>query len=296
MFDVRTFYDDYNIPYTTEGKNTQKGWINTKCPFCEDTSNHLGFNIKDNYFFCWKCRWHSIWDVISNLTPVENPNYIIKKYDIKYKILPDNNKKIKINKNKTIKIPGSKLNKIHKDYLMNRGYNPNYIIKKYKITGTNHLGDYCFRIIAPIFYHNKIVSYQGRDITNIAKLRYKACKKENEIMYHKNILYNIDNCNNNYIIVTEGIFDVWALGDNSCCTFGKNYSKNQLLMMSKYENVFVFFDNDNAGQNAAEKLCNELSGLNINTYNIVEKTDAADMNQDEIDELLVNIIKKIKKN
>lgn len=290
MFNAIQFFEDFNIPIPG-GKNTTPGWINIQCPFCTDTSNHLGFNIKENYFNCWKCindngtGYHSIYDVIKKLVPNENINYILKTYNFKTEITEKINKKK--NKNIEIKLPGGKLKSYHNNYLLDRGFNPNYLETKYKLVGTNHLGDYKYRIIAPIYFQGKLVSYQGRDITGQSEQRYKACSKDKEIIHHKHILYNLDNCKKDFVVVTEGITDVWRLGDNSCCTFGKGYRKEQLLLLRKFKRVFVFFDPDEAGIRASRKLCNELDSIGIEAFQISHNTDPGEMTKKEVKNLFV---------
>jgi DNA primase len=283
MFNAKQFFEDYNIPYNTSGKNTQSGWIQIKCPFHHDNSEHLGFNTKGDYFNCWHCGWFSIYEIIKKLLPNESYKNIKKQYESKSIIREKLNKKTKVNK---IIVPGEKLKRVHRRYLKNRGFNPTFLERKYKLKGTNYLGNYNHRIIIPIIYKNKIVSYQGRDITNKSKQRYKACSKDKEITHHKDILYNLDNCKKDYIIVTEGIFKVFKLGDNVCCTFGVKYKSKQILLLSKYKRVYIFFDPDKAGQKAAEKLCYELNNLNVEVYNINGEKDPDEMTNKEVQEFL----------
>ena len=40
------------------------------------------------------------------------------------------------------------------------------------------MGKYKNRIIIPIYYNNKLVSYHSRDITNKSKIKAKACEQE----------------------------------------------------------------------------------------------------------------------
>jgi hypothetical protein len=49
------YLDDKNISYSTSGKNVSSGWIGISCPFCGDSSNHLGINLESKVFSCWKC-------------------------------------------------------------------------------------------------------------------------------------------------------------------------------------------------------------------------------------------------
>jgi len=82
-FDAKKFLKDYNISYNTEGSNCQEGWINITCPFCNDISNHGGFNLEKGYYNCWKCKHHHLDNVVSALLScnVSKAKQIIKEYE-----------------------------------------------------------------------------------------------------------------------------------------------------------------------------------------------------------------------
>ena len=168
MFNGNQFFDDYNIPYIESGKNVQKGWINITCPFHNDNSEHLGFNYEKGYANCWHCGYISIFNLIKTLLPNENTHHIKQRYETGNKVHINKKEENRIIPDKVI-IPGESLKEVHKEYLRSRNFNPSFLESKYKLRGTNNLGDYRFRIIAPIFYNGKLVSYQGRDITGLSK-------------------------------------------------------------------------------------------------------------------------------
>lgn len=259
-FDIEKYLQDNNIQTFTSGKNTSDGWINIRCPMCDDTSNHGGFcTTWDHiYYKCWKCGKHSIYKVLEK---------IIGKSDIKKSLLQySTEKEVKSSEtpqyqNSTIELPGNKeVVKRAKQYLTQRNFTPFvYYLNKYDLRFTKHLGDYKFRIIIPIYYNSKIVSYTSRDYTGKQDLRYKTCSKEKEIINHKSILYNIDNCKSNKIIVCEGILDAMKIGNNCCSTFGTNYTTEQVKLLTRYDKVFVLFDNEIKAQTAADNLCTDIS-------------------------------------
>ena len=294
MFNFKKFLIDYKIPIGEEG-NTAPGWINIKCPFCSDHSNHLGWNIEQQYFNCWKCGWHSIIDVIMILT---NNNFhkskeLLKQYIIGSNYIPICQEKKTII-NDIIHLPtGTKeLSTIHRNYLINRNFDPDHLIQKYNLKGTLYTGNYKFRIIAPIYYNGKLVSYQGRDVTDKQKLRYKACSKKNEIIHHKYILYNLDNCLSNKIIIVEGITDVWRIGDNCACTFGIAYTIEQILLLSsRFNTVFILYDTEEKAQEKAYSLAQNLNIYNLKTEIItLDQDDPAKFPDDEIIYMKKNLL------
>jgi DNA primase len=260
MIDIIQIYQQYNIKYWTEGKNVQKGWVNIQCPFCDDKTNHLGFELNKQYFYCWKCK-HKFNDQVFKALKI--PLSELNKHSIFQTQIRE-----KLNEKQTFILPGKEgLNKQAKQYLIKRGYDPDYLIEKYKLRYCDHLSlSYNFRIVIPIFFEQKIISYTTRDYTDKQELRYISCPKEMEIIHHKHILYNIDNCKNNFIFVFEGNFNVWKMGDNCCSTFGTSYTTQQINLLKVYEIIIIIFDNEETAQNQAENLGNILSGLGKLVY------------------------------
>lgn len=282
MFNAIQYFKDFDIPNFDHkhSKNAQIGWVNIQCPFCNDHSDHLGFNLENYYFNCWNCDYHSVYDVIQALTPFENTKEILKLYD--YDILLTEKIEKKLNKELVtkIKLPGFELEKIHKRYLKNRGLDPLYIEEKYKIRGTLNHKNFPFSLIIPIFQQNKLVTYQTRGTTK--EDRYINCLPENEITPIKETIYNIDNCNNNFIIITEGVFKVFKLGDNSCCVFGKNFTHKQIQKFLNYDVIIGAFDPDEAGESGTKKLCNLLDSLGKQVYYMELEKPADEFNVHDI--------------
>lgn len=269
--DIISLAKDLNIKFYTSGKNCQKGWVNFTCPFCGDTSNHLGFNLEKGYFHCWRCGGHSLEKVLKKWTNNKNINYLINKYSY------DNfniDKIIQINKNNTeIKFPTGigLLKKEHKNYLLKRKFNPEEIEKKWKILGTSHFSvlnniDFKWRIIIPVFWNNEIVTYQTRTIIENYEPRYMNCPHKYEKISIKNIIYKHQSYNEEKAIAVEGVFSVWRLGEMSFATFGAKFTTEQIRIISKlFKRVLICFDNDEAGRINAKKLQSELELRNVKT-------------------------------
>jgi len=293
MFNALQFYKDHGIEYRTEGKNVTAGWVNINCPFHSDKTFHLGFDPRTGVYHCWHCKSFSPKKIVRYFIR-GNWEEVFNKYQIKNQIrnnLKSQSREKEIPSN--IKYPINRWTDRHQSYLMKRGFNPDTIKQKYKITGTDYLDpEFPMRIIIPIFLNNRMVSFQTRDITNKADLRYKGLNKEKEIISLKETLYNIDNCRKDWIVLTEGVFDVWKFGDNCCCTFGVSYTKKQLFLLNKYKKIFICFDSDEAGAEAAERIGEELSLLGKECYIFsLEKKDIDSLTETELQELKKEIEK-----
>jgi len=145
--------------------------------------------------------------------------------------------------------------------------------------------------MAPIFVGGRMVSYQGRDITGKADLRYKACRKDLELRDHKTVLYNADNAGDS-IVVVEGVFDVWRLGDGAVATMGTSVTRRQIVEMAEYGRVFVLSDPEPEAQAKAMWLCGQLRILGVDAANnVLDSGDPADMAQADADKLMGELLR-----
>jgi len=286
-FNPIKFLERYQIPYFTHGKNVSRDFVNICCIFCRDSSNHGGFSLKNGNYNCWICGKHSTVDVIANLLNITNKDaFKIYKQFSKVRGVETSfsNSFIESASPLTCSLPrfSVPLLNSHKKYLRSRNFDPDEIVRKWKIQGTNHLGHYMKRIIIPIYYNNKLVSFTSRDITEQSNLKYKACPKKEAVISHKEILYGIDHTKEKTIIC-EGPMDVWRLGYGAVCTFGTKVTKKQLkLIIDRFDKVYLMFDPDEAGEENQMKLGEYLEGFGVDCEIIdLEGKDPAELSEDE---------------
>jgi len=288
-FNIREYLNSRGVPFFTEGGNTSESWISLQCPFCADRSNHMGINEDGDFFSCWICKEKGSiaklvmklercsWDRARAITGIIIPKGMKIKQPGKVCILPPE---------------AGDLTDLHKSYLkVDRGFDPNEIIRKYGITGTGPTGDFAYRIIIPVYYRKKLVSFTGRDITGKQTLRYKACPVEESVVPCHHCLYWIDHARNTAIVV-EGPMDVWRIGDGAVALFGNEATPSQMLALSKFQRVFVLLDSD--AWSYGTKLAKNLSTRNANVSLIqLDSGDPADMDQDDVQHLRRVIFGKV---
>lgn len=296
VFNPKEFLDDYNIFSTDIGEDTQKGWLNIKCPFCNDPKHHGGFNLAGQYYTCWKCKGHKITDVIRALIGVDEAR--ARSLFGKYCTLSGDaaaysasRKSRRRDRPKSLMWPDGTgpLQRSGKNYLERRNFDPYIIERDWKIRQTDHLSDYRFRIIIPIFFDGEFISYQGRDITDKQDLRYKACRQEEEVTDHKNVLYGIDYIKTRKAIIVEGVTDTWRLGKgNAVGTFGTGFTKSQVLLLSeKIDEFIIWFDPEEEAQKIADELYFELTvGHNKKGEVVTTDRDPGDLTDREAAEFL----------
>jgi DNA primase len=93
------------------------------------------------------------------------------------------------------------------------------------------------------------------------------------------------------IVVCEGVTDVWRLGPGAVCTFGIKVTPSQIRLLSQYNKVIVFFDDDPQAILEAEKICFALAVLNTDCeYMYDSDRDPADFSQQEADHIIKEIL------
>jgi len=287
--DITRLLSDFQIPFQTGGKNVGKDWIGLSCPFCDDPSYHLGYNLKKKFFHCWRCGTHPITTTISKLLSI-NENQVSRIIQ-QYNGATEADSAIII---KPFQFPTGtmQMTNQHKTYLENRKFNPEILEKEWGLLGTGPVSkldnsDYKLRIIAPIYWGGKIVSFQGRSLSNKTTPKYKACPKNREIISHKHILYGKQSKWKSTGICVEGITDVWRLGIFSFATFGIEYTSMQArIIANSFKSVLVLFDNEPQAQLQADKLVAELKFRGVNAKKATVKDDPGNMLQNDADYLI----------
>ena len=251
MFNFKKFCFNFNIRIATKGKHVTPGWLNIDCPFCGGNDGHLGVHIDSGAIKCWKCGPHGTTSLIMKLC---NFDYVMartiedqyetiggRKY-VREELVEATKRQTAVCPYPTGSIP---LQDRHKAYLEARGFNPSELESTWKLFATDNIGPYKFRIIAPIFINGVMVSYQGRDITGKSGLRYKACKQEDEVIQHQNVVYGLDLAKGDDCIVVEGITDAWRFGSGAVSCFGTSYTTAQTNQIAEnFNRCFILFDAD----------------------------------------------------
>lgn len=289
IYNYTKFLDDYHIDYELNNR----GYAEIICPFCTGTKRKGGFHPYKGYN-CWKCGFSGTQEVVRALTGIEW--YQIEK-DYRYEdhYMPKEQEKPSPTPNTELILPygaGELLTK-HRNYLLSRNYDPDYIISKYKIKATNHLGEYAFRIVIPIYYQHRLVSYTCRDWTGNQDLRYMSCKIEDEVIHHKHILYNMDNCFGEHGVVVEGSTDVWRLGDGSMATMGTGFTQQQVVLLAKtFKSITLIYDAEEEAKVRANTLGNTLAGVGLGVDMILLKEgDPGNLPQDEAYSIMREVLR-----
>ena len=296
-------YRDHNI--STEEQ--LQGWINTNCPFCDDNTGHLGFSLTSNYFNCWRCGWHPVYETLSKLLsiPKNEVHSILAEYrgqDLPILHTTNRQPLRRSSRVRGFRYPSGTgpLTQYHKTYLTKRGFNPEFIENFWNVKATGPFSflesdtqilQYKWRLLAPIIWNGTPVSFQARDITNKQPPKYKACPEDREVIKHKHVLYGKQECWGDHGICVEGILDAWRLGSKAFAVFGIQFTESQVrIMVNTFKEITVIFDNEPQAIAQADKLVAELSFRGVKSQRVTVKSDPAEMSQSEADKLVKEVI------
>lgn len=298
-FDAVAFFRSIGIEPRTEGhKHTQEGWANVACPFCTGNPGyHLGVHLESGAWKCWRCGKHGLYSVLSAFLGY-NKTKIREALD-KFKGRPtaktEDTRKGKFRPH-DLQFPTgtTSLTPTHKKYLRTRGYQVGKLVRNWGLKSTGPLGPYKHRIVVPIMFAGRVVSFTCRAVNPVAELKYKACRLEDEVLYHKSVLYGIDMLPYRTGVIVEGPPDVWRLGPGAVATFGIEFTPDQAMCAAIHlDKAFIFFDPERQAQIQAEKLGMALSALGVAVELLIAPTehpDPGDMPQDEADGLMADLL------
>lgn len=294
-FDVEEFFRDFGVNNKSEGhKHTRHGWVNSPCPFCMGNAGyHLGFNLSADFFRCWRCGFHSTTEVIREIAGVSwgKAKDLLKEYYTGTRQVGEWKRKKAGATQLHFPAGTGEMGPPEMLYLARRDFDPDRTTDTWRLKATGPIGDYRLRIIAPIRYNGKLVSYQGRDRTDKQPLKYKACAIEQEVIHHKEILYGLDEVPGREAILVEGITDVWRLGPGAVAGFGIEMKQSQILLLAeKFSKIYVMFDDDPQAIKEAREIAYNLAMVGTDTELCFIKGDPGALDQATADKYVRQLI------
>ena len=282
--DWQSLLDDNFIPYVTAGKNTATGEISVNCPFClgSDPSFHLGINLTNGVWACWRDQQHrgrAPIKLISALLGVGSTqaglilqayqNSAIDEFDSfqtaaihtgPYRPIAMQTFATRSPPKRTIPhiVPWpdefEPLRSYFSDYLFRRGIDTS--IADYYCLTCCRVGRWKQRIIIPVFDKNfKLLGWQGRAIVDPKKApRYLTSHEQ-----VKRTVFNLQNISKGgeILYICEGPMDAMKLDYlgkpriRATCSFGVTVTMEQIQLLSdlcsKFSKVVLQFDTDSSG-------------------------------------------------
>ena len=307
MSGIRELLSDNNIPYSgEENPKVGKGWIGVHCPFCMGKRGyHLGINTTSWGSYCWRCGKHAAREVVSSLLGINEMDAlkIINKYREGGGSLFIKTNIERYVKKEPFSFPPNfdkKLNRYAVEYIKNRNYDPELIEK---VWGIKSIGSDSFlekinfknRILAPVMWGDRVVSFQCRDYSGKSSAKYMACPPSREVIPIKSILYGDHKKWGDVGICVEGITDVWRLGPLSFAVFGIEYKTEQITKIAdNFNRVIILFDCERQAQKKASELSSRLRACGVKTH--IEKIgrgDPGSMSQGDANHLVNTLTRRL---
>ena len=291
MFDAARFCDDHGYRW----EPASDPWIAVECPWCGNASSkggdklYGGINTDSEVYNCWRCGPRKLSSYLWQLLGPKSKDLIWEYSGASTYV--DNRHKVK-----EVTLPGEALLPIHRNYLAKRGFDPDFLVEKYGIQGTGPYVTYKVnapdpinlsnRLIIPIFDTiGRLVTWQSRDVTNKARIRYIGCPDLDSLMSYKQLLYGSHTAQSSAVGVVEGLFDQWRMGDGWVTCFGTGITPEQIKALSAWERVAVVFDGEALAQKQARALAAQLEGLGCLASSVdleIGERDCADLSVEEV--------------
>ena len=304
LIDIEEYLQNRGIPYDPPGsKNVGRNSVGIACPFCGDHqhsgNNHLGIKIDTKQWNCWICGAGRNKGFLSLVAKLENCSYRQAEEILQPFMHSDMSLVQTANRDDLRALQGQfklpdeavkELLPLHKNYLEKRNFDPEVIFNSYNLYSVGNISKrWKFRLIVPIYFHFRMVSFIGADVTRQHSLKYKNCSPEESLIPINSTVYNFDRAKHTVIIV-EGITDVWRIGDGAVALYTKHATRQQLKILSEFERVFIMLDSD--AINAAEELANNLAGFTETEIIELDEGDPADMKEEDVKHLRREIFGK----
>lgn len=292
-------------------RHYRENWVCVPCPFCTgQEGNHLGFNPRANVFTCFRCGRHGKYEALGALLGISKKEAyeVAKGYTIdKWTSLGEISENAELERKRnernsqasyegddesSFTVPGKReLLRLHRDYLIGRDYDPDRIRRLWDIRCVGKTGRYSYRIVIPITYGNRVVSFTTRDVTGMAADRYLACPPADALRHHKHCVYGSDQSDYKTCLVVEGPFGVWRIGRGTVGTCGTGWTHEQAKIIATYRKSYIVFDpEEKEAQQRAEKLSIMLASYMEHHSYVVQGhgakgRDTGELTTDEVKEL-----------
>lgn len=297
------------------------------CCGIHNGDNETGFvwNLNNNLWYCYTgdCGGGDIYDLVMMMEGIDFKSAVYKLAEIadlnidgitfqrNFNAISEQRKWLEKEKQKHIlSLEKEYVNLIpHKKYRVDE-IEENILTHRFKPETFDFYNSYFARIFPTEdkLYENKLVipiiksgichGVALRDYTGLAKSKWlyqpKGIKM-NAILYNFDEAKQIIEDNNlNDIVLTEGIFDVWAYHeagiDNVVCVFGSNLSNEQeKLILRAGVNVVLSFDNDDAGNKCKAKAIKMLKDkTEVKQIYLPDGKDPCDLDRETLHKLYLN--------
>jgi DNA primase len=304
MLKFKEFCLDYEISFWSSdgGGNAQKdkrcvgSWIQAQCPHCLSSGLLLGFHKASGRMSCFSCGGSNPTKFIKDSLNCSWGQ--AKAIEIKYSNTATEEMEITQNQTTLQQVasicelpPNKPLSNRAKRYLKGRGLDWQVLAESYGVV--EGLKEFDRRIIFPIYFDGRLVSYQGMSYSEDKGKRYKACSSDKEVYKHQDVVYGLNESKHDLFILCEGLADCGSFNSVEVgiagCTFGIDWSIPQMRSLKESgKKIYLMYDSEPKARNRAEGLCSALAvhGVEVENIQLGDGLDPNDLDFEEIDEIL----------
>lgn len=303
MFDWLTFLTQHRVQYKTAGRNTSRGNVAVKCPFCgsADPSEHMNISLAGNGWACWRdsdhkgvkptkliqallnCSWQEAL-AIAGVAEDEYEKAIPLAEFVARHLDREKPKPRKLDMPRGLKpiSSGSIHGRIALNYLRERGFtgtSAQQVADRFKLHSAPS-GPWAGRVVFPIYNElGALVNLVGRAVSKRVEQRYKTLSSAESIQPMSQCLFDlpalVEVKRAETLVVCEGPFDAAAItwygerhGVYATCLFTVRLARAQLDLLHElrpaFKRLVLVLDEDAHIQAAATAV--ELYGLGAKSY------------------------------
>lgn len=250
-----------NIPFVKgPDKNVAEDVIGINCPWCHDTTHHLGI-FPSGYWSCWKCkRRGNFYDLLKHLkglswsdyqTLLQNGNLNVSFQSllstIQSQLFKTRERDIISPSQQSFPLPPNReplTRWINVSPVSEWFAKRKFTLEHGLLWGAKYCpsGQYGWRLILPILDENKnYVGFQARDVLDKPERIKYLHPKGFQIGNYLYGMYRTDDT----IIVVEGILDVWRVGFGAVASFSKGLThKQREILYKSNKQIILAWDGD----------------------------------------------------
>ena len=286
-FNFKQYFDQIGVNYRTSGKNIGN-FIGIKdCPWCSDSSYHLGISKDGTHMSCWKCGRHQVVEFIKIVeqTTWQKAKERFKQFQTDEVIeIEDSGERIRPTSYQLPQTFTEIFPQIAKDYIAKRRYDFLDLRKKYGILWGGEIGRAKNRICFPVKENNRIVNWVGRSIYNGKDIQpYMFERNESALVQRGELLFGLDDVKGDKAILVEGVFNVTRLGPGTVAMLSTNFSRAQVLKLKQkgIGKFWLCFDGEEAAQKRAQELEACLTWAEVRYIELPKYAEDPDMLNDD---------------
>lgn len=290
--DFRSLLDRYHVKYHATGKQTRRGWLNLRCPWC-GRDPYMGYNLRGRYVHCWNCGRQDLIGTVRRLTGLDLSAVVALIGELPRELDHELRPVGELTRPGDVRPLG--LAGAHRQYLLERGgacgapdrFDWRKLDKVWDVRAIGQFGGPVrWSLYLPIHLYGEEVSWTTRTIVAGVEPRYRSARDEESKVSVYDLLYGFDLVGNG-VVVHEGPLDAIATGPGAVATMRTSPSPAQIARLSRIPVRAVCFDDEPDAQARARKLCDQLSVYDGTTTNVVLQSakDAAAADERELVEL-----------